>query len=158
MIHHRLHTDASFAAQVSFGANAMVPAKARPRGTVAAAMAKVPRPPAEPPSAKLQQKHHGVAGVHGEVTNNDDVGVHHGVAEVKTDGVGENEQGQVKDLSAIRFKDLNLWLEKPVFKLWLQQTLCIPADGHVMKYWEPGLCIPHVIVYTPCTKGGKVCI
>lgn len=125
-------------------------------------MPKKPVQPAEPPSVELLQSHHGVAEVHAEVhdeaTDTDDVGVHHGVAEVKTDGVGENEEGQVIDRSAIRFKDLNLWLEKPVFKLWLQQTLCIPADGHVMKYWEPGLCIPHVIVYTPCTKGGKVCI
>ena len=55
--------------------------------------------------------------------------LHHGVAEVQTDGVGENDDGQVIDMCAVKFKNLTLHLDKAVFKLYLQDQLSMSGDG-----------------------------
>ena len=55
--------------------------------------------------------------------------LHHGVAEVQTDGVGENDDGQVIDMCAVKFKNLTLHLDKAVIKLYLQDQLSMSDDG-----------------------------
>ena len=110
---------------------AAMAAKRRPKGSVAAEMAAKPpvQPSAPPPPWILQSAKVTTP----PASDDDDGGASFGVAHVKTDGAGENEHGQVLDPCAVRFKNLNLWLDKPVFKLFLQQTLNINAVGHVMK-------------------------
>ena len=109
----------------------------RPRGTVALEAMPIhrPKPPSMPPppwlSAQSDMKESEV--LTPPVSDDDNDDADHGVAELKTDGEGENEHGQVKDPCAIRFKNLNLWLDKPGFKRFLQHTLGISDDGHAMK-------------------------
>jgi hypothetical protein len=85
--------------------------KARPRKHLVKKIQ--PKPTAPPPS---------------DSGDHDDC-LHHGVAEVQTDGVGENDDGQVIDMCAVKFKNLTLHLDKAVFKLYLQDQLSMSDDG-----------------------------
>ena len=151
MIHHRLHTDLAFSAQVAcwqMSTATHVPM----RGSVAQAPMAEPTPvakkmpvqPGAPPpkhlttkvEPKARPRTHLIKKIQPKPTapppsdsgDHDDC-LHHGVAEVQTDGVGENDDGQVIDMCAVKFKNLTLHLDKAVFKLYLIHQLSISDDG-----------------------------
>ena len=90
----------------------------------------MPVPPTAPPPAHLRQEAlpAQVLTPPGSDDDHDD-GAHHGVAELQTDGVGENADGQIKEPCGVRFKNLTLMLQKSVSKLFLQEVLGISDDG-----------------------------
>ena len=153
MIHHILHTDLAFSAQVvcwQMSAATPVPMRGSVAQTPMAApkpvAKKIPVQPEAPPSehitTKVEVRHKAPPPEHipkkielkpkapppSDGADHDEC-LHHGVAEVQTDGVGENADGQVRDLCGVGFKNLTLWLDKSVFKLFLHNVLNISDGG-----------------------------
>ena len=89
---------------------------------------KVELQPKAPPPQDLRHAVYPLTHDYSDDEDHDDC-LHHGVAEVQTDGVGENADGQVRDRCGVRFKNLTLRLDKSVFKLFLQNVLNISDDG-----------------------------
>jgi len=92
---------------------------------------KMPVPPKAPPPPHLRQAACEGSPLTHDYSEDDDHGgrAHHGVAELQTDGVGENADGQVIDTCAVKFKNLTLHLDKAAFKLYLIHQLSMSDDG-----------------------------